>query len=126
MSRKLFVVVSVMITLSLLLAACAKPPVPPTEAPKPPVVTEAPVATEAPVVTEAPVDPLAALLEAAKTEGVIVSYGLPDDWVNYGGMWVLYDAEFGIPHQDTDMSSGEILAAHGLAPYHPLARVEFG
>ena len=116
MSRKFLVMVSVLITLSLVLAACATPttaPVVPEEpvATEAPVVTEAPVATEAPVVTEAPVDPMVALEEAAKAEGTIVSYGLPDDWVNYGGMWALYTEKYGIPHADTDMSSGEILAA---------------
>jgi putative spermidine/putrescine transport system substrate-binding protein len=64
---------------------------------------------EAEVVEE--VDPMAALMEAAQAEGEIVSYGLPDDWVNYGGMWELYDAAYGIPHLDTDMGSGEIIAA---------------
>jgi putative spermidine/putrescine transport system substrate-binding protein len=54
---------------------------------------------------------MAALVEAAKAEGEIVSYGLPDDWVNYGGMWALYESKYGIPHLDTDMGSGEIIAA---------------
>jgi branched-chain amino acid transport system substrate-binding protein len=49
--KKIVTLVSVIIVLALLLAACAKPTAVPTEAP---VVTEAPVATEAPVVTEAP------------------------------------------------------------------------
>jgi len=57
------------------------------------------------------VDPMEVLLEGAQAEGEIVSYGLPDDWVNYGGMWELWDAAYGIPHLDTDMGSGEIIAA---------------
>jgi putative spermidine/putrescine transport system substrate-binding protein len=54
---------------------------------------------------------MAMLEEAAKAEGEIVSYGLPDDWVNYGGMWALYESKYGITHLDTDMGSGEIIAA---------------
>jgi putative spermidine/putrescine transport system substrate-binding protein len=128
MSRKFLVMVSVLITLSLVLAACATPttaPVVPEEpvATEAPVVTEAPVATEAPVVTEAPVDPMVALEEAAKAEGTIVSYGLPDDWVNYGGMWALYTEKYGIPHADTDMSSGEILAALRAEASAPVADI---
>jgi putative spermidine/putrescine transport system substrate-binding protein len=56
-------------------------------------------------------DPMAALIDAAKAEGEIVSYGLPDDWVNYGGMWALYESKYGIPHLDTDMGSGDIIVA---------------
>ena len=54
-----------------------------------PAATEAPaVATEAPAVaTEAPAaDPMAALYEAAKGEGMLTTIALPHDWCNYGGM----------------------------------------
>ncbi len=50
--KRLASIVSVIIVLAMLLAACAKPTAAPTMAP---VVTEAPVATEAPMATEAPV-----------------------------------------------------------------------
>jgi len=69
MSRKLFVLVSVLLAVSLLLAACAKAT--PTAAP----ATEAPAteaATQAPVATE---DPMVTLENAAKAEGTLVSYG---------------------------------------------------
>lgn len=110
-------IVTMLLIVSMgLLAACqsaATPTeVPPTMAPEAPATTE-PMATE-PMATEAPaptVDPMAALEDAAKAEGEIVSYGLPDDWVNYGGMWTLYESKYGIPHLDTDMGSGEIIAA---------------
>lgn len=53
MSKKLYVVVSVLLVAVFALSACAKPTAAPTAAPtEAPVVTEAP--TEAPVVTEAP------------------------------------------------------------------------
>ncbi len=62
---------------------------------------------------------MVALVEAAKKEGTIVSYGLPDDWVNYGGLFKGFTAKYGITHQDTDMDSGTIistLAAEAAAP----------
>jgi len=93
--------VLVVIALVVGVAACAPTPAP-TEPP--------PQATAVPATAE-PVDPMAALVEAAKAEGEIVSYGLPDDWVNYGGMWELYEGKYSIPHLDTDMGSGEIIAA---------------
>jgi len=51
MKTKYYVLISIIVVMSMLLAACAKATPAPTEAP---MVTEAPVATEAPVVTEAP------------------------------------------------------------------------
>jgi len=111
------------VVLLLVFASACQPAAKPTEAPPPaPVETEAPpppAETEAlpaeapvePVETEAPMEPMAELEAAAKAEGEIVSYGLPDDWVNYGGMWQIYEAKYGIPHLDTDMGSGEIIAA---------------
>ncbi|OGO34911.1 MAG: hypothetical protein A2Z16_06715 [Chloroflexi bacterium RBG_16_54_18] len=68
-------------------------------------------------------DPLAPLVEAAKQEGLIVSYGLPDDWSNYGGQWALFTEKYGIEHQDTDMSSGEILAALKAEASAPVADI---
>ena len=113
MSRKLFIVVSVLLALSLSLTACAK--VAPTAAP----ATEAP-ATQAPVSAE---DAMAALVTAAQADGTLVSYGLPDDWVNYGGMWTLMSDKYGITHADTDMSSGEILAALKAEAAAPVADI---
>lgn len=95
----------------LLLSACATatPTAAPTQSPP---ATAAPAATAAPTTAPSPtVDAMAQLIEGAKNEGQIVSYGLPDDWVNYGGMWKLYESTYGITHLDTDMGSGEIVAA---------------
>ena len=119
MSRKVFVVLSVFVVMSMVLAACAAPAA--TAVP-----TEAPVAetTAAPVATEAPtVDPMAQLVTDAQAEGTIISYGLPDDWVNYGGMWTLMSDKYGITHADTDMSSGEILAALRAEAAAPVADI---
>lgn len=59
MSRKLYVVMSLVLAFAFVMAACA-PAATPTEAP---AITEAPAATEAPAV-----DPLAALVEESKNE----------------------------------------------------------
>lgn len=64
-----------------------------------------------------------ALIDAAKKEGTITSYGLPDTWVNYGGMWKLMETKYGIKHKDTDMSSGEIIAALKAEKNNPVADV---
>jgi putative spermidine/putrescine transport system substrate-binding protein len=106
MKKRWFAALSLLLTAGLLLAACA-----PAATPEP---TTAPVEQAAP--TEAPpaeptVDPMQALITAAKAEGEIVSYGLPDDWANYGGMWKIFEDKYGITHLDTDMGSGEIIAA---------------
>jgi simple sugar transport system substrate-binding protein len=60
-TKRIWIVVSVMMIALLALTACANPTAAPTAAPvepEVPVATEAPVETEAPVVTEAPVEPL--------------------------------------------------------------------
>ncbi|HUX20904.1 MAG TPA: ABC transporter substrate-binding protein [Spirochaetia bacterium] len=51
------------------------------------------------------------LVAAAQKEGVLVSYGLPDDWVNYGGIRKIMENKYGIKSMDTDMGSGEIISA---------------
>jgi putative spermidine/putrescine transport system substrate-binding protein len=48
---------------------------------------------------------------------------LPDDWSNYGGQWALYTKNYGIEHQDTDMSSGEILSALKAEASAPVADI---
>jgi putative spermidine/putrescine transport system substrate-binding protein len=61
------------------------------------------------------------LVDAAKAEGVIVSYGLPDDWVNYGGLFQGFTAKYGITHQDTDMDSGTIISTLQAEANAPVA-----
>jgi len=53
--------------------------------------------------------PSAQLIKAAKAEGAIVSYGLPNSWVNYGGLMKGFTQAYGITHKDTDMDSGTII-----------------
>ncbi|RKX82676.1 MAG: ABC transporter substrate-binding protein [Spirochaetes bacterium] len=50
------------------------------------------------------------LIAKAKKEGVLVSYGLPDDWVNYGGIMKIMKDKYGIKDMDTDMGSGTIIS----------------
>ncbi len=64
-----------------------------------------------------------ALIDAAKKEGTLTTYGLPDDWVNYGGLWKIMKDKYGITHKDTDMSSGEIIAALKAEKSNPVADV---
>jgi putative spermidine/putrescine transport system substrate-binding protein len=71
----------------------------------------APAASAAAASPTKSVDPIVALTAAAKAEKEIVSYGLPNDWVNYGGIWKIFESSYGIKHTDTDMSSGQIVAA---------------
>jgi putative spermidine/putrescine transport system substrate-binding protein len=122
MSRKLFVLVSVLLVLSMSLAACAKAT--PTAAPATAAPTTAPITAPTTAPTAAPtVDAMAAFITAAKAEGKLVSYGLPDSWVNYGGMWKIMSDKYGITHVDTDMSSGEILAALRAEATSPVADI---
>jgi putative spermidine/putrescine transport system substrate-binding protein len=51
------------------------------------------------------------LWEAAIKEGkTIYSYGMPDVWANYGGIFGEFQRIFGIEHSDIDMGSSIVLA----------------
>ncbi|MBW7453633.1 ABC transporter substrate-binding protein [Paenibacillus sepulcri] len=53
----------------------------------------------------------AADLEAkAKEEGEVVSVGMPDSWANWKDTWADMNANYGLKHTDTDMSSAEEIA----------------
>lgn len=86
-----------------------------------PVATEAPIVV--PPVAQPEVNPLADIEAAARTEGTLVSYGLPDDWVNYGEMKQIFTSKYGITTQDTDMGSGEIIAALEAEAKAPVADI---
>lgn len=50
-------------------------------------------------------------LEAkAKEEGEVNSVGMPDSWANWKETWEEIEANYGLKHTDTDMSSAEELA----------------
>lgn len=66
------------------------------------------------------IDAMAAL---AKKEGAIVSYGMPDDWANWGESWKDFTARYGLTHQDTDMSSADEIAKFLAEKDKPVADV---
>lgn len=112
-SRKLlFTMFSLFVLVSLVLAACA--PAATTEAPpvatEPPAMTEAPTEapmTEPPAATEAPADPIAALYEAAKAEGMLTTIALPHDWCNYEAVFNNFKAKYpGIEVNELDPGAG--------------------
>lgn len=53
---------------------------------------------------------LQALIIAAKKEGVVYSLGMPDSWANWKESWQDLQQQYGIRHQDTDMSSAQEIA----------------
>jgi len=50
------------------------------------------------------------LVEAAKKEGAVYSVGMPDSWANWKDTWADLNANYGLEHQDTDMSSAQEIA----------------
>ena len=114
MSTKSRTLIGLLVLVSLLLAACST-----TEA----VVEEA--AAEEPATEEevVEVDPMEQLVADAQSEGVLVSYGLPDSWVNYADMKALLLENYGVETQDTDMGSGEIIAALEAEAGAPVADI---
>lgn len=115
MSKKLYLFVGLVMVLVLGLSACA-----PVATATPPATTVPPTnvlpATDVPVV-----DPMAQLIADARTEGTLVTYGMPNDWVNYGGLFNVYSALYGISHQDTDMDSGTIISTLEAEKSSPVA-----
>ncbi len=54
---------------------------------------------------------LEALAEKARAEGgVINTYGMPETWANYGGIYARFEEKYGIRQQDIDMGSSVVLA----------------
>jgi putative spermidine/putrescine transport system substrate-binding protein len=61
----------------------------------------------------------------AKTEGAtLVTYGMPNDWANYGAIITSFCAKYeiaGCVHQDTDMTSAEEIARYDAEKNNPVA-----
>ncbi|MEQ5138928.1 ABC transporter substrate-binding protein [Providencia alcalifaciens] len=53
---------------------------------------------------------LTQLIEAAKKEGQVYSVGMPDTWANWKGTWQDLASQYGLKHQDTDLSSAQEIA----------------
>lgn len=49
------------------------------------------------------------IIEGAKSEGTISSVGMPDGWANWEMLWADLKDNYGIEHDDNDMSSAEEL-----------------
>ena len=50
---------------------------------------------------------LDALVKAAQKEGAVYSVGMPDSWANWKDTWADLKENYGLKHQDTDMSSAQ-------------------
>jgi putative spermidine/putrescine transport system substrate-binding protein len=59
----------------------------------------------------------AAVVAGAKAEGSLVSYGMSDDWVNFGNIFANIESKYAVKHADTDMKSAEEIT-HLLAEQH--------
>ncbi len=116
MSKKIRTLLGLLTIVSLAISACAK------ANPSEETTSEIPPLEESTAIEET-VDPLAQIIKDAKSEGVLVSYGLPDDWVNYGELKSIYREKYGIEVQDTDMNSGEIIAALEAEANAPVADI---
>ncbi|MGO4998356.1 ABC transporter substrate-binding protein [Oceanisphaera sp. W20_SRM_FM3] len=53
---------------------------------------------------------IAALEQAARNEGKLYSVGMPDSWANWKDTWQDLGNQYGLKHQDTDMSSAQEIA----------------
>jgi putative spermidine/putrescine transport system substrate-binding protein len=132
-SKTLFCLVSVIVAMSMLLAACSTPTAAPTAAPAPATAVPAPAtavpapatavpapatavpapATAVPATavpaTAAPaaaptIDP--ALIAAAKAEGNLTVIALPHDWCNYGEALSAFSSTYGIAINELNPDGG--------------------
>ncbi|NOH78613.1 ABC transporter substrate-binding protein [Vibrio sp. RE86] len=53
---------------------------------------------------------LESLIKAAQNEGAVYSVGMPDSWANWKDTWTDLTSNYGLKHQDTDMSSAQEIA----------------
>lgn len=65
----------------------------------------------------------AGMAAAARQEGAIVSYGMPDSWANWKDTWATFTQQYGLTHTDTDMSSAEELAKFEAEKDNPVADI---
>ncbi len=63
------------------------------------------------------------MMQRVKTEGKIVSYGMPDNWANLGTIWKGFTEKYGVKHEDTDMGSQEELSKFKAEKNAPVADV---
>lgn len=68
------------------------------------------------------------LMDGAKTEGKLVTYGMSDDWVNFGAIFQAIEKKYDVAHTDTDMTSAEEithLLAEKNAPVMDMADIGY-
>jgi putative spermidine/putrescine transport system substrate-binding protein len=99
--RKLSFVFSVLLLISLLLAACAP------AATETPLETEPVVETQPAVVTEpAGGTAMDELIAAAQEEGTLTTIALPHDWCNYGAVIQGFKDKYGLEVNELDPGAG--------------------
>lgn len=103
-TKTLFVVVSLIVAMSMLLAACSTPTAAPIAAPVP--ATAVPATAVAATAVPATPDPMAALVAAAKAEGNLTVIALPHDWCNYGEAITNFSAKYGIKINELNPDGG--------------------
>lgn len=59
----------------------------------------------------------------AKTEGSVVSVGMPDTWANWKDTWADMKTKYSLDHTDTDMSSAEEIAKFDAEKDKPTADI---
>lgn len=100
---KLHIYLPVLLSAAVL-AACSEPKA--TSPAAPPASSETPSSAAAPAAAMT-LDELAA---KAKQEGRVDSVGMPDTWANWKETWADLNSQYGLAHQDTDMSSAQEIA----------------
>ncbi len=89
--RKLSILLAVVLCFAMVLTACSQPA----------------------ETSDAAIDLNALTLEeieaGAREEGMLESVGMPGSWANWQDTWDAIEADYGIDHNDTDMSSAEEL-----------------
>ncbi len=106
-------VLGLLVLLALFAVACGGAA--PTAAPAQPTTAAAPPADQA-------------LMDGAKQEGQLISYGMSSDWVNLGEIFTNVENKYGVKHTDTDMTSAEQithLLAEKNAPVMDIADIGY-
>jgi putative spermidine/putrescine transport system substrate-binding protein len=80
-------------------------------------------AASTPEITPAEAASLTDIEAAAKTEGKIVSVGMPDSWADWKDTWAGVTAQYGLEHTDTDMSSAEEISKFEAEQNNPTADI---
>lgn len=63
------------------------------------------------------------LIEAAKKEGTVYSVGMPDTWANWKETWQDLQTQYGLKHQDTDMTSAQEIAKFAAEKHNASADI---